>query len=786
MAELGEVFKAAIHFILKGKNVPKEAQDGLDKTAKAADKTKKKMNALGKSAQGVKTQIAGLIGGAVLARFAGQSIQAFAQVERSLSAVGKQLESFGLNAEQGLPRVEGYLEQLESTSGVLMNEATPAFQKFLGITKDVDGAMYATSLAADLTNAGLGDMRTNSERLANLLQGEVTEAAKSLGLQLRDSNGAIKTQAQLMEELEGLYGGFSATNQDAQADMDSLSATFAQIGRDIGEGLAPVLKLIGWLVKGAVRGIKSFGAVIGNVVSFGIGAFQSLSNVIKEVFNFKKLFSNPGKYFADLTKVAIDEGKKMAREVADTHATLGEDLKDIWAKEQRDFADKEQGKAAVMDVALSKQREQEVREANRRAQQVLQAELSMMEAGTKAKLDKELELLEMRRAQAVEAAKQQGKEVASIHAQFDAQRKAKVFQHDKAIADANRASQSALLQAQIESADQYSQHRLDLELQYLEQQRDQAVEAAEKMGADTQAINDAFDIARQEKLHQFNVEKAQIERDAFIARKEAESELEIAALQDRLTRVAADSQAAFDIQMDILDEQTQAELEAMAEKALAERELLEEQGLETNEVMKKLELEQAAVKQKAETAKAQMVSERVRAEREQHLALAQEVIGTLTSIFGQNKAFAIAGAIISTYRGVARALELPPPQSYVFAALTAAKGLAEVIKIKKTKPVGKGFDDPTHDRLAMMGGRRWAEDMVNLVGTGFRSGLKDWIDSGPRGGIPEYVPIPGGDSIDQRQTTMNLSTLMLGRAGLRRLRRLLREAEIDDEARAVQ
>jgi len=59
--------------------------------------------------------------------------------------------------------------------------------------------------------------------------------------------------------------------------------------------------------------------------------------------------------------------------------------------------------------------------------------------------------------------------------------------------------------------------------------------------------------------------------------------------------------------------------------------------------------------------------------------------------FKIGKAFSIAGAIVDTYRGITKALATyAPPQSYMHAATTAARGFAAVAAMKGTSPGGGG------------------------------------------------------------------------------------------------
>ncbi len=97
--------------------------------------------------------------------------------------------------------------------------------------------------------------------------------------------------------------------------------------------------------------------------------------------------------------------------------------------------------------------------------------------------------------------------------------------------------------------------------------------------------------------------------------------------------------------------------------------------------------------------------------REAALNASSAVLGSLSQLFPKVKAFAIAQAIINTYQAATAALGSPPwtPANFALAAATIITGLAQVQQIRKTNT---GFDDPAHDRLARIGGYRWAGDMV--------------------------------------------------------------------------
>lgn len=74
--------------------------------------------------------------------------------------------------------------------------------------------------------------------------------------------------------------------------------------------------------------------------------------------------------------------------------------------------------------------------------------------------------------------------------------------------------------------------------------------------------------------------------------------------------------------------------------------------------------------------------------------MAGEMGNLMQTMFGQNKAFAIAQAIVSTYQGVAQALrDVPFPANLAAAAAVAAKGFAQVAGIRSASIGGGGGGD---------------------------------------------------------------------------------------------
>ena len=70
----------------------------------------------------------------------------------------------------------------------------------------------------------------------------------------------------------------------------------------------------------------------------------------------------------------------------------------------------------------------------------------------------------------------------------------------------------------------------------------------------------------------------------------------------------------------------------------------------------------------------------------------QNVTSSMRDLFGKNKAFNIAGAVMDTYKGATLALaSYPPPLGAIMAAATVAAGMAQVAQIRSQSFEGGGF-----------------------------------------------------------------------------------------------
>jgi hypothetical protein len=128
-------------------------------------------------------------------------------------------------------------------------------------------------------------------------------------------------------------------------------------------------------------------------------------------------------------------------------------------------------------------------------------------------------------------------------------------------------------------------------------------------------------------------------------------------------------------------------------------------------------------------------------------------INALGDAFGIQKELSIVQAGINTAEGATKALAQGGILGAALAAIVIAMGLVEVAKIESatapstsgfTGPKG-GFDDPVNDYAARMGGRKWAQDLIEQTGAGFREGLSGGFGGSSSSSITNNVSNRGGD-----------------------------------------
>lgn len=684
--------RTLVEILLKDVDKLEQASRGMDRLDHAADKAQKSTTKTGKATQELGQMIGQYLGAAAVGAFIKGSISEFAKLDRQMTALGDTMQRLGLGGPAELGKVRDALEGLALGGGPLMSETIPAFQKFIGITKNTDTAMAAVKLAADVSEKGITDMGGAVAGVTAILQGKARSAAMSFGLELRKANGAVKTNKELMEELVKVTGGFSDTTADAADQVDVLAAQWEGLKVSVGKGLAPVLQYLNAILFHGVAVAKDLGDVLGWLVNAGIAGFRTLGGVIAAAFDFKKLVSDPAGYGMALNKAlgkAAEEQKAawdvMAEGVLKNHTRLAASTVDL-AKGTADLIT-QAGKASSEEEQASAEKAAEKRkELETKTQAAIwAAKIAMAKEGSQEQLDLALAAKDAEKEAALKEAREVGADLAAIDQQYFLEKQAIISEFHQ-----------RWLESSAEAAKERAEKEREIFLAGLDAQR-----AAAGMTREAENAAETADLdARSEQRQAWGVDlmgrEFDLAQESLDMRRRQETESLDQEYQDKLT----------------------AALQSGDQEAAA---LVNSQDYWT---ARKSEIDAGYTADSERLGK-----QRERAERERNIGMARGAVATMRSVFGNRKEFAIAEAIINTYEGATQALAAyPPPWSFIMAALVVAAGLQQVAQIRKQSasgsPGGAGFDDPQNDRLAYLGGRKWARDLVAYVSSGFGDELK--------------------------------------------------------------
>jgi hypothetical protein len=710
------VVKMIFRLLLEGKNVPKEAAEEVGKldeatkrSRKTADDAKGSWSAFSKSLAGIVTI------GAVTAALRSAAAES-AELERRYGGVVQQLNAMGLAGERLAPRIRATLEAMQLAGNGLQAETIPAFQKLLGLTGDVNAALYGTKLSADLSDAGFGSVSEGADLLAQILQGRVLSAATRLNVAIRDQNGNLRDSREILQEVIKRWEGYSEKVDDSTSRVDRWKGTFARVWQGLGDQINAVLNAIDGAIEKTSQWGEKFWAFFGDDESARSIAARTMGQ----------------------TRAMIEGRQKLEAQAA---------------------------------LAL---KETERKAAETTGKEVLEARLRQVEQGSRDQLYLQLRLWQQEKAAAIENAKETGLSRAQIDQIFTERRKGliadwlkaneaaeeKATQDAKSAADkkakieedrynrkyrdlVERAKEEAeiekagaeaeqlLLEAQRDAAAEGSEERFRLELELLERRKNAALANTKLTEEARTNIEAAYQILRTLMVTAHGKARVDQESQAFAEARRAESDLELAELNNRLLtfRGTLDERAALERRaLEVETQERLAELDREQAEALARENLTE---AAKTEILAKY----AALRKKIRADEAGRSINLVELEKQRRVSAQQAVLAAtsqfLGAAFGQSKAIAMAQAVIdaaSAIIGIQAHWAWNPAVSAALTALTVATTAAEIAKIASAKPPstsGKGFDDPVADRAAYVGSQRWGRDFAREMLAGVSMGMRE-------------------------------------------------------------
>jgi len=147
------------------------------------------------------------------------------------------------------------LEAMALQTNVMAADLRPAFEKFLGVTRDSEKAMHLLSLAQDIAAAKHKDLGAVTMALAKAQEGQMGALARLAP----ETKGAADAVGMLAQETKGAAA--AAANADPYAKMQ---IAFKTIQESVGSALLPVLRDFANWLDSIVPKIQAFFAELEN------------------------------------------------------------------------------------------------------------------------------------------------------------------------------------------------------------------------------------------------------------------------------------------------------------------------------------------------------------------------------------------------------------------------------------------------------------------------------------------------------------------------------------------
>ena len=181
------------------------------------------------------------LGGAGLAKFAKDSIKAFADEEKSVAMLSNALDNLGM-AKQA-DQIYAYIDALQMATGVSDDDLRPAFQKLATAGLNAADAQAVLALALDVSAGSGKDLNTVSVALSRAVTGNTTALGK-LGVGLTKDELKTMDLNDIMLKLADTYRNSASKAADTFAGkMARLSVAIDTAKESIGKGLVDGLML---------------------------------------------------------------------------------------------------------------------------------------------------------------------------------------------------------------------------------------------------------------------------------------------------------------------------------------------------------------------------------------------------------------------------------------------------------------------------------------------------------------------------------------------------------------
>jgi hypothetical protein len=210
---------------------------------------------------------------AAVARFAKQSVSAFAQDEKASTRLLKAVDNLGMGFEQ--TRITQFISDLEKSAMVADDQLRPAFQSLLTTTGSVTKSQELLKLALDVSAGSGEELTTVSSDLANAYVGQ-TKGLSKYKTGLTKTELATAGFASIQEKLNDQYSGQNAARLNTyQGQLDTLNIAYGNMQETIGKGL-----LDSFAVLAGDAGIGGAASAMADFADFTSNAIYGLANLV--------------------------------------------------------------------------------------------------------------------------------------------------------------------------------------------------------------------------------------------------------------------------------------------------------------------------------------------------------------------------------------------------------------------------------------------------------------------------------------------------------------------------
>jgi gas vesicle protein len=295
-------------------------------------------------------KIAGWFGVAFSAKevinFAKESINAFANTERSAVVLDNTLKNFGVS-DEGIKSIEETVSRLEKLTSFDDSQIRSALSNAVIKLGDVNLAMKTVEVAMEVARARNLDLNDAVQRLSLGLLGNA-RGLKDLGINIKDfgDNAQLTAEQKLAildTALNKVKGSVDEFNKTTSGSMEKAKTSFENFKEAVGRELAPMVKDIS-------NATATMLDKITDAMNKSIDATEKMKKEVAdlgaEAYTVVDTFGG-----LDLSSRIEDTTKKMDSETKDWKSKIYSNIHDAGTKAWDDF--KKQGEQAGEDIKKS-------------------------------------------------------------------------------------------------------------------------------------------------------------------------------------------------------------------------------------------------------------------------------------------------------------------------------------------------------------------------------------------------------------------------------------------------